>query len=62
MADDDSAGTAQASNTPQRRCGLRVPETRPTQNGQLFRAARLREKWRPHGDSNPGVHRERVVS
>ncbi len=22
----------------------------------------LLDDWRPHGDSNPGVHRERVVS
>ena len=28
----------------------------------LFCSVALRCGWRPHGDSNPGVHRERVVS
>ena len=29
---------------------------------RLAAAPVLRRRWRPHGDSNPGVHRERVVS
>ena len=52
-----------AGSTPAAAAGARdsISKT-PMQNGQLIRAARLHEEWRPHGDSNPGVHRERVVS
>ncbi len=58
---------------PQAASGLRpVPAARPSPVSSLLpsnpsgvrtasRRQRLR-RWRPHGDSNPGSHRERVVS
>ena len=44
--------------TPQPECRLAVNKKDPV----IGRVLVVRDEWRPHGDSNPGRHRERVMS
>ena len=66
------AGIAEAAHDPpiDEHSGSAVDRQNPTDAGHLktadSRAPAMPifdlQKWRPHGDSNPGSHRERVVS